>query len=76
MKKQYVITDTPFTTTFMFESTDFRIKVDYNDKIIKGTFKRDKSVKGAFNGKEIGIFTTYNGEAFLIFNDFSAKKIK
>lgn len=69
-KKNYVIAPYTPCSVAMFESTDFRVQ---NIPVKVGTFKKDKSVKGIFNGGEIGIFTTIQGTEYIVFYDYSAK---
>lgn len=73
MKKTYVLA--PYRNGFaMYEADDFRLD-KLNPKRV-GTFKRVKSVKGLFNGHEIGIFTTDDNTEYLVFSDHSARLLK
>lgn len=70
--KQYVLgsyTAGAYTCMAIYESTDFRVKKDF----IEGTFKKDKPVKGLFNGHEIGVFTTKAGVEYLVFTDYTTR---
>ena len=70
MSKNYVIA--PYMNTYgMYESDDFRLKKQ--TEIIQGKFNKDKSIRGYFNGCEIGIFYGDNGKEYIVFTDHSAK---
>ena len=70
--KNYVIA--PYDTgVAMYEATDFRV-VD-SEFAIAGKFERTPKVKGMFNGREIGVFTTNNGNKYLVFTDHSAREM-
>ena len=70
MKQKYVIA--PYMNTYgMYEKDDFRLK-KYTT-VIQGIFKKDKNIKGWFNGHEIGVFYSNNGKEYVIFTDHSAR---
>jgi len=72
MKQKFVIAPYDNSTVAMYKSTDFRVK---DVEIIEGSYKKDNSVKGTFNGAEIGVFTALNGDKYIVFVDWTAKKI-
>ncbi|MGF7535186.1 hypothetical protein AAGG74_16150 [Bacillus mexicanus] len=70
----YVIA--PYSNSIaMYESDDFRLKKKNHKDIITGYFKKHNLVKDQFNGFEIGIFLSTDGDRYVIFEDFSAKKL-
>ena len=72
MTKKYRVAKYTEKSMGMFESDDFRLT---NKESFAGTFKRDKSVKGIFNGQEKGIFEADNGVKYLVFSDHSARPL-
>lgn len=70
----YVIA--PYSNSIaMYETDDFRLKNKNQEDIIKGFFTKNISVKDQVNGFEIGIFLSTDGDRYVIFEDFSAKKL-
>ena len=73
MKKQYVISSYTENSLAMYSANDFRLTD--KSQIIKGTFTKTNTIKGKFNGYEIGIFLTEDGERYVVFYDYTVKKI-
>jgi len=72
LKKTYRIAQYTERSMGMFESDDFRLK---NKVSFSGTFKRDKSVKGIFNGNEKGVFESEDGIKYVVFSDHSVRPL-
>ena len=74
VSKVYVIADYGTfrgeITQAMYEHDDFRLS---GKQVIAGTFKRDKTAKGLFNGGEVGFFTTVTNVKYLVFFDHSVR---
>ena len=72
MRKKYVIA--PYCNTYgMYEDDDFRLEKYKEKEIIQGKFQKTNTVKGNFNGREIGVFYGDNGKDYLVFTDHSAR---
>ena len=72
---EYVISTGPDNLTLaMYESNDFRLKSKSFMK--EGSFKKNRSsLKGLINGNEDGIFTSIDNEVYIVFTDWSIKKL-
>lgn len=58
----------------MYEEDDYRLNQYKINDVEVGEYKQDKTIKGEYNGYEIGIFITTKNKQYLVFIDHSVKE--